>query len=216
MTASHHPNIRVIACLFFVVLVQKGSRHIIMSRNYSVIHYIQNQLKGFNPKFVDCVVRCFNTVDQIHEPDGCLSNSVALFICAKEYGYNPVLCYGLCELAGNKFYHVWLEINGIIIDISIYGNVNFNPYFIWNITLDKPYIGSYEDSIVRYGKFEFDEDWSDSMISKAEGWSFEKYMNRCPYDAMWKRVCKFLDKSFIPNVIKYLKILIENETIERH
>ena len=29
-----------------------------MSRNYTAIHYIQEQLKGFNPKFVDCVVRC--------------------------------------------------------------------------------------------------------------------------------------------------------------
>lgn len=187
-----------------------------MSRNYSAIHYIQNQLKGFNPKFVDCVVRCFNMIDQTHESDGGLFNSVALFICAKEYGYSPVLCYGLCELEGKKFYHAWLEINGIIIDMSIYGTVNFNPYFIWNVVLDKPYIGSYGDAIVQYGKFEFDKHWSNSTISKAEGWSFEEYMDRCPYDMMWKRVCKFLDKSFIPNVIKYLKILIENETIERH
>lgn len=33
-----------------------------MSRNYTAIHYIQEQLKGFDPKFVDCVVRCFNLI----------------------------------------------------------------------------------------------------------------------------------------------------------
>ena len=90
-----------------------------MSRNYTAIHYIQEQLKGFNPKFVDCVVRCFNLIEQNQEPNGCLSNSIALFICAKEYGYEPLLCYGLCKFDGKEFYHAWIEIDNTVIDMAI-------------------------------------------------------------------------------------------------
>ncbi|CUQ07512.1 Uncharacterised protein [Anaerostipes hadrus] len=82
--------------------------------------YIQNQLKKFDPRFTKCVVRCFDLIKQFQESDGCLSNSVALYICAKEYGYDPILCYGLCEFDGKEFYHAWLEINDIVIDVSIY------------------------------------------------------------------------------------------------
>lgn len=187
-----------------------------MNRNYLAIHYIQNQMKGFTPKFVECVIKCFNMIDQTHEPNGCLSNSVALFICAKEYGYDPVLCYGLCELEQKEFYHAWLEINGVIIDMSVYGNVNFSPWSMWDNKLDKPYIGSYEDAIIHYGRFEFDKDWPNSMIARVEGWSFEKYMNGCPQNAMWKLVCKFLDKTFTSNLIERLKMHIRNKTIERN
>lgn len=187
-----------------------------MSRNYTAIHYIQEQLKGFNPKFVDCVVRCFNLIEQNQEPDGCLSNSMALFICAKEYGYEPSLCYGLCEFEGKEFYHAWLEINNIVIDISIYGNVNYSPFSMWDNKLDTPYIGPYEDSAVQYGKFKFDDDWSDSMIAQAEGWSFEQYMNGIPLNAMWKIVCKFLDKTPTHNLIEHLKKHIENKFITRN
>lgn len=187
-----------------------------MSRNYTAIHYIQEQLKGFNPKFVDCVVRCFNFIEQNQEPDGCLSNSIALFICAKEYGYKPSLCYGLCKFEGKEFYHAWIEIDNIVIDMAIYGNVNYSPFSIWDNELDTPYIGSYEDSVVQYGKFKFDNDWSDSMIAQAEGWSFERYMNGLPQNAMWKIVCKFLDKTPTNNFVEHLKTHIKNKSIERN
>ena len=186
-----------------------------MKRNYTAIHYIQNQLKGFNPKFIDCVTRCFNLIEQYQEPDGCLSNSILLFICAKEYGYDPVLCYGLCELDGIAFYHAWLEIDGIVIDLSIYGNVNYSPFSLWENNLDVPYIGTYQDSVVQYGKFKFDDDWSYSMIAQMEGWSFEKYMNGLPRNAMWKGVCKILDRTPTNNLVEHLKTHIKDQMIER-
>jgi hypothetical protein len=186
-----------------------------MSRNYTAIHYIQKQLKGFDPKFVDCAVRCFNLIEKNQEPNGCLSDSIALFICAKEYGYKPTLCYGLCKIDGREFYHAWLEINGTIIDLAIYGNVNYSPFSMWNRKLDTPYIGSYQDSVVQYGGFQFDEDWYGALISRAEGWSFEQYMNGLPQNAMWKLVCMFLDKTPTKNLIEHLKTLVKNEYIER-
>lgn len=186
-----------------------------MSRNYTAIHYIQDKLKGFNPKFVECVVRQFNMIDTNKEPDGCLSNSITLYICAKEYGYEPKLCYGLCVYDEREFYHAWLEIDDIIIDLSLYGNVNFSPYSMWDKKLDVPYIGSYEDSEVHYGKFEFDDDWSGSMISFAEGWTFTKYMDGMPQNAMWKILCKIIDKTPTKDLIEHFKMLIVDIKIER-
>lgn len=187
-----------------------------MNRNYTAIHYIQERLKGFNPKFIDCVVRYFNLIEQNQEPDGCLSDSIALFVCAKEYGYEPILCYGLCKIDGREFYHAWLEIDGTIIDIAIYGNVNYGWFPILGCEIDTPYIGSYQnsDSIVQYGKFEFDSDWSKAAISQMEGWSFEQYMNGLPQNAMWKLVCKFLDKTPTNNLIEHLKTLVKDEFIK--
>ena len=186
-----------------------------MSRNYNAIHYIQEQLKGYNPKFIDCVVRCFNLMEQYKEPDGCLSDSILLFICAKEYRYKPSLCYGLCALEGKEFYHAWLEIDDIVIDLAIYGNVNYSPFSMWDNKLDTPYIGSYKDSIIQYGKFKFDNDWSGSEIAKTEGWSFEEYMDTLPQNVLWKGVCEILDRTPTNNLIEHLKTHIKNTFIER-
>lgn len=177
-----------------------------MSRNYTAIHYIQDKLKDFNPKFVECVVRQFNMIDINKESDGCLSNSVVLYICAKEYGYNPKLCYGLCSYKNKDFYHAWLEINNIIIDLSFYGNVNFSLYSMWT-KVDVPYIGSYKNSDVHYGKFEFDDDWKSSLISAVEGWSFIKYMDGMPQNAMWKILCKCKEFDSLQNFTNKINIV---------
>lgn len=186
-----------------------------MSRNDIAIHYIQERLKGFKPEFVDCAVRCFNLIVQNEEPNGCLSDSAALFVCAKEYGYEPILCYGLCNLDGREFYHAWLEINGTIIDLAIYGNVNYGLFSLFGYRTDIPYIGSYKDSVMQYGRFQFDEDWSGALISRVEGWSFEQYMNGLPQNAMWKLVCMMLGKTSTKRLIDHLKTLVKDEYIER-
>ena len=187
-----------------------------MSQNYVAIHYIQDRLKKFNPKFIDCVVRCFNLIDQSQEPNGCLSDSAALYICAKEFGYKPVLCYGLCELRGIEFYHAWLEINGIVIDMAIYGNANFNPLLANENKLSVPYIGPYDDPNIRYKKFEIDEYWMYSFISQIEGKSFEEYMDGLPQNAMWKLVCMFLDRIPTENFINKLRKHVKNVKFERN
>lgn len=187
-----------------------------MSKNYDAIHYIQSQLAGYKPEFINCVVRCFDMIDQNSEPDGCLSNTVALYICAKEYGYSPEICYGLCSLDGKQFYHAWLELDGIVIDLSIYGNVNFSSFSVWNFCLNKPFVGSYEDAFVVYGKFVFDDEWTYSGISRMEGWSLDKYMNTLPSNAMWKLVCKFLDVVPSKRYVDHLHQHIAGVSIEQH
>lgn len=186
-----------------------------MARNYVAIHYIHDKLKGFDSKFIDCVTRCFNFTDHFQLPDGCLSNSVALYICAKKFGYNPTLCYGLCRLEEKEFYHVWLDIEDTIIDIGIYGNVNFNPLLSNCHKLDTPYIGSYENRNIYYGKFEFNENWRYSQIYQAEGKTFEEYMDGLPHNTMWKIVCDFLDKAPTRKLINNLRNYVKNERIER-
>lgn len=186
-----------------------------MSKNKIALDYINTQLSGFKPEFVKCVTRCFEFIERIHQPDGCLSNSIAIFICAKYYGYEPNLCYGLCSFEGHPFYHVWLEINDIVIDLSIYGNVNFNPIarLIWKTQLATPYIGSYTNPYIHYGRFEFDNDWSITAIAQLEGCSFEQYMDGAPNGDMWDLVCQFLNEKPTPKVIMQLRNLIKNYSI---
>lgn len=186
-----------------------------MSKNQLAIDYINAQLSGFKPEFVKCVIRCFEFIDEIHQPDGCLSNSIALFICAKYYGYEPNLCYGLCSFEGQPFYHAWLEIDDIIIDLSIYGNVNYNPIarLIWKKQLSTPYIGQYDNAIVKYGRFEFDTDWQITAIAQLEGCSFEQYMDGAPNGDMWKLVCQFLNEKPTQEVVKHLRSLIKKYSI---
>lgn len=181
-----------------------------MSKNYKGIHYIQEQLKDFDKSFVNCVIRCFNLIEENKEPDGCLSNTTALYICAKSCGYNPIICYGLCNLDGRDFYHAWLEINGIIIDLSIYGNVNYSHYSMWNYKIDTPYIGKYDNSKILYGKFKFDQDWSKSSIGQIAGKTLIQYMNGSPRYRMWKLVCKFMDKTLTKDLLQQLQKYAEN------
>ena len=186
-----------------------------MTSNNKVKNYIEESLEGFNDEFVQSVCRCFEVLEYSKEPNGCLSNTAALYICAKECGYNPEICYGLCELKGSKFYHAWLVVNDTIIDIAIFGNVNYSPYSLWNFKVETPYIGSYSDSPVHYGKFEFDEGWMDSDISMVEGWTLEKYMNVIPDDAMWRLTCLFLNKAPSHSYIEHLKSYAKGIKIEK-
>lgn len=186
-----------------------------MGKNYKAIHYIQEKLNGYNSKFVDSVIRCFNNVEQSKEGNGCLSNTVALYICAKEYGYNPKICFGLCSFEEKEFYHAWLEIDEIIIDISIYGNVNYSPLALWDKKIDTPYIGSYVDSHIHYGKFLFDNDWEEAQISRAEGLTLEQYMDGLPNYEMWKLVCKYLNRTLTKELIGHLREHIKDVKIEK-
>ena len=192
-----------------------------MVLNYPANYYIQCQLKDFNQEFVDCVIRCFNMIDHNEEPDGCLSNSVALYVCAKEYGYDPVLCYGLCSYEQKLFYHAWLEIDGMVIDPSIYGNVNYGFSFrlLGVSKMLYPYVGFYDDSYkdgISYGKFLFDDDWSKSLLYAMEGKTFEQYMDGLPQHAMWKVACLYLNKPFTKNYMFHLKKLIKGKRIEKN
>lgn len=185
-----------------------------MKKNPEAICYIQNQLKNFNPKFVKCVERCFNRVCEIEEDNGCFSNTVALYVCAKEFGYNPQICYGLCSFNDKEFYHVWLEIDGVVIDISIYGNINYSPFSLFDFCLQTPYIGNYEDSFVKYGKFVFDEDFPSSLIYSYVNLTVEQYIDYCPVkNAMWNLICEYFGENPTPNLLNHFRTIIKGDSI---
>jgi len=186
-----------------------------MSKNYKAIHYIQKQLKDFNDNFVDSVVRCFNQIESMRAAQECVTSSVILYICAKHFGYEPKICYGLCTLQGKEFYHAWLEINNKVIDVAIYGNINYNVYSMWDFKLETPYIGTYEDAATDpikplvYGKFVFDDDWSHCSVSMIEKMTMQQYMDKAPQNILWKYTIKFLNqtpsKALVDSLSEHIK-----------
>lgn len=145
--------------------------------------YIKNQLVGFNQKFIDAVIDVYKFMQSNKECGTCLTISVQLVVIAKYYGYNAQLVYGLCKYDGHDFYHAWIEINGKIIDIAIYGNVNWSGI---GCKIDLPVVYcDYDTTDVYYGKFEFDETWFDSDLYEAEGWTIEKYLNNSKHQFLW-------------------------------
>lgn len=62
-----------------------------MAKDYNAIHYIQNQVKKYNidDKLSDLLIRGFNLIYNSKEADGCASNTIALYVCLKNMGYNP-------------------------------------------------------------------------------------------------------------------------------
>lgn len=53
-----------------------------MARDYEMIRYIRNQMKGFDDRFINVVVKLFGRMVDAREPKGCLSNSAMLLACA--------------------------------------------------------------------------------------------------------------------------------------
>lgn len=155
--------------------------------------FIRQQLIDFDDRFVDATIRAFSMIVRDREPDGCLSTTAALCVVAKKFGYEAEICYGLCKFKEQAFYHAWLEINGTIIDLAIYGNVNYNPLSLWPNKIDKPYIGPYENSIVGYGKYKIDEDWPLCPMSIIVDRPLTWYMDGLPDQTMWELVCLYLD-----------------------
>ena len=148
-----------------------------------VCDYIRGSLADFNENFVNAVVDTFLFMHKNQESGTCLTISVQLAVIAQYYGYDAKLVYGLCKYQDIDFYHAWIEIDNKIIDVAIYGNVNWSGL---GFGLDKPVIyESYEDVDIHYGKFEFDETWFDSDLYEAEGWTVEKYLNTGKYHCLW-------------------------------
>jgi hypothetical protein len=184
-----------------------------MKANEEAIRYIRQQLQGFDPKFAECAVRAFKLICKYKESDGCLSNTVALYICAKEMGYDPQICYGLCVCNGCEFYHAWLELDGVVIDLSIFGLLNWNPFNFTN-RVYLPYIGSdHEFNIngnrIVLQKYVFDQDWKYAQISVIEKGTLDRYMDHGPYNGMWVLTATILGEFCNDSLIGRLRSHVE-------
>lgn len=184
-----------------------------MKASQEAISYIRAQLEGFKPEFVECVVRAFKLICKYKESDGCLSNTVALYICAKEHGYDPQICYGLCVCNGCEFYHAWLEVDDVIIDLSIFGLLNWNPFNFTN-RAHRPYIGTdhefnLNNNQIILQKYVFDKDWRYAQISAIEKGTLERYMDSGPYNNMWVLTATILGEFCNASLIDHLRAHVE-------
>lgn len=181
-----------------------------MAKDYYSIHYIQNQMEKYNvdDKLSDLLIRGFNLIYNNKESDGCASNSIVLYVCLKKLGYDPQVCYGLCTVEnGFCFYHMWLELDGKIIDLAIYGNAKFSFLSdeLADIITTPIVLETYNESKIHYGKFVFDDDWKEAALYALEKMSLKEYIENAPNNSMKKLLCRYMDISpTISNVNKLL------------
>lgn len=171
-----------------------------MAKDYNAIHYIQNQVKNYNAddKLSDLLIRGFNLIYNNEESDGCASNSVALYVCLKNMGFNPQIYYGLCGIKNEfEFYHMWIELDEKIIDLAIYGNAKFNFFSdkLAHIIETPIVLETYDEAKICYDKFLFDDDWKHAAISNIEKKSLKEYINNAPNNSMKKLICRYMDVS---------------------
>ena len=179
-------------------------------RNYEMIHLIQ--AAGLPRDVQNVVVRAFNKMNDAEEPDGCLSISVSLCIALEQLGYSPKLCIGKFWVGEHDFYHAWTELDGKIIDVAIFGNSSFSPY--WMDGVIKPQVNKgYDETHVKYEPFAFDEDFKDAMISQMMGRSFYYYCDNAPRrNAIWNLIMYYLDTSSMV-VLQSVKDIARKHTI---
>lgn len=124
------------------------------------------------------------------DDDGALSNSVVLFVCLRYLGLDPKICFGLCNrnTNGKEFYHVWIELDGKVLDISIFGTLNYSQFDL-ETKLHLPVImEDYDTAPFDYGRFVFDEDWNKSVISYGIQTTVFKYIHNSPYNCMYRLI----------------------------
>ena len=162
-------------------------------KNYEMIHLIQ--AAGLPEDAQKVVVRAFNKLYDAREPDGCLSTSISLCLALEFLGYSPKLIIGKFLVNGHDFYHAWTEFNGNVIDVAIYGNSAFSPY--WKDGVISPQVNKeYTETDVKYAPFTFDDDFQYAQISKVKGDSFFNYCNNAPkHNAIWNLILYYLDSS---------------------
>lgn len=164
-----------------------------MGKNYTALHYIQNQLSGYDKDLITAIQRLFNIEDQRHENQGCIIDSVVLALLLKKYGYMVDFHLGeVCTDGKQDAYHCWLTLNGQTIDIGIYGNSNYNPYFKGE-KLAHPLI---LDDSQKYGlKYEDGTTDASAWLFDLSQVSITEYMKKCPNNRVVKLICKCLDIS---------------------
>lgn len=195
-----------------------------MTKNYKGISYIQERLSSFPSFFTDCTIRVFNDIVACEAPDSCLSTAVCLYVCAKKCGLRPAVVTGLIKVGEATFYHAWLEIDNMIIDPAIYGNIMFNRP-LWKYARDVPFIGTYQqakEEKLLYGRYLYDRDWEQSPLCKSASKTFIQYIEAAAFHNcdMWRLIRKCFgqdtfslsDKKDIEKLLGDTPILTKNNS----
>ena len=188
-----------------------------MSRNYDIIHYIQNQMTGMDDKIVSTIIRMFNRLDERHCYASALSTSISLFLAFKYLMLKPKLILGTIQYQGLSYPHAWLELDGKIYDLATYEDIKYHPVLKEReLVKIKPQINiDYEDAAkeVEYYPFQFGETWGMSNMKRLVGKTFEMYAEESPMFDIWADVCYILDIPEVLDNLDFLKAVAQLETI---
>lgn len=191
-----------------------------MARDYENIHYIQGQLEEFNSTdLTKSVIRVFEKICTWKWDDACVYATVMLHAIFKYFGVDSNITYGITSFNTNgyeyKFYHAWLEANDKILDLAIFGNINYS-HIMRNMHLEKPVVNetyqAAESNNITYKRFEVDEGWKTCKIAVAENETIHHYFNHAPQD-FWQHLCSYVGISGTPKNISKLKEITRDEVI---
>ena len=164
-----------------------------MSMNYKVIHYIQSQMADFDPSLTKAVVRLFNIEEQAGQCGGCVIDSVAMLILLKKHGITAEIHLGeICSDGEQDAYHFWLTVDDKIVDIGIYGNSNFNPYYKGKV-FETPIIFENKQDVSGVVYYDGSTEISNTWLANLSELSVLKYIKMCPKNRLCKLICKALD-----------------------
>lgn len=161
------------------------------------------------------LIKMFDLICDIEAPDACMSASVSLLIALRYLGYEPKLCYGLCVTPkGYEVYHAWLELNNKVLDIAIYGNSHYSPYW-HDESLDPVVFESYDATKVFYRDHVVDEDWEKSGVGSAITTykTLKAYIDGAPNDQLRKVILKIMGETITPMRIAKLSRFITDEPL---
>ena len=167
-----------------------------MGKNYDALHYVQKQMREFDPGLTNAVQRLFNIEDQSKKGQECVMDSVMLQLIFRKFGIQADIHLGeICADGNQDACHCWLTVNDRLIDMGIYGNSNYNPYYR-GPRLNHPFImeefSSLQNIVYADGSTETSGTWQAELSEK----SVIDYIRYCPEDRVCKLVCKSLDITY--------------------
>lgn len=181
-------------------------------RDYEAIHIIQNA--GLPKDAAYVLVRNFNKMYEAQEPDGCLSMSSVNCLTLAYLGYYSMVRMGQVEINGRPFYHAWAELDGKVIDNSIYGNTHFSP-FADILPPVMPQINkAYGETDIQYFPDKFDKDFKEWPAHIIYGVNLAVYLDKAPRrNALWNLALYCLDKAPTADNMKSLRTIAEKYVI---
>ena len=191
-----------------------------MSKDYEMIHFIQERAKDVDTKIVNALTRMFSRLEERHCYASALSTSITLFLAIKflQIEVEPKLILGTIQYQGVSYPHAWLEIDEKIFDLATYVDLKYHPVLQdRGLRLINPQINiSYEDASkeICYYPFQFGETWVMANMSRLVGKTFAEYAENAPMFDIYVDVCYILEESEIPENTDFLKEVAKLETIK--
>ena len=195
--------------ILYIELRNKKRRMENMSKNYDLMHFVQNRIteNNISEEAGNFIKNQVSIIEKTKETSGYLSNTVALYVCLKSIGIDSKIRYGLSATeCGQTFYNVWLEIDGKIIDLSIYGLLKFGETELKS-RIDTPIImGEYGKSVIQYSCYDFGDDYEKiPLYDVVERKTIYEYINSAPSDGMRNLICN--TAGLIPSKIAVQRIM---------